>query len=402
MINKFKNNYLQNFFFIYICAIFCIICYSFHYNKLYHQILTLIIFIKICLVSIYFLKKKIENKEFNKIYYLLVLFIIFSIIVFANESFDNSQTIRSFFYLYTLLAFYLLSLGLQEKFFRVIFVNIRYFFFILTLAHLLFIIYKNYMLVERNTLIDSNYQIYFIKEFYYSIIFHTNFFNLLIIFIILFYLKFYKILFFYKINVFFFLIVVFHAFFSVSIAVNIILLAAFVYLGLISFKIKEKYINFFLLFFTLFFFLLTTIYTEILIDFFNNINQKYLIANFINQGEIYSITYRLDRIIDFKNDLKDSGINKILFGNLKKQSSYFYHNSFFSISYYFGFLIVLFVLFTLFLKTGRNSIIPLMVIFYFYTTDNLLMHNYIISSLFWITYSLINIEKSKITILMIK
>ena len=402
MIDKFKNNYLQKFFLIYISALFYIICYSFHYNKLYYQILTFIIFIKICLVSIYFLKKKIENKEFTKIYYLLILFIIFSISVFANDSFNNLQTIISFFYLYSLLAFYLLSLGLQENFFRVIFVSIRYFYFIFTLALLLFVIYKNYTFVEKNSLIDPNYQVYLIKEFYYSIVFHTNFFNLLIIFIIILYLKFYKILFFYKINVFFFLIVLIHGLFSVSLAVNIITLGAFIYLGLIYFKIKEKYINFILLFFTLVFFLLTIIYTEILFEFLNNIDPKYYMQNFINAGEIHSINTRLDRIINFKNDLKDSGINKILFGSLKMQSTNFYHNSFFSISSYFGFLIMLFVLFTLFLKTRRNIIIPLSVIFYFYTTDNLLMHNYIISSLFWITYSLINIEKSKITTLMIK
>lgn len=402
MVNKFKNNYLQNFFYIYICAIFYIICYSFHYNKFYYQILTFIIFIKICLVSIYFLKKKIENKEFTKIYYLLILFIIFSISVFANDPFNNSQTIISFFYLYSLIAFYLLSLGLQGNFFRVFFVSFRFLFFILTLVLLLFVIYKNYALVEKNSLIDPNYQVYFIKEFYYNKVFHTNFFNLLIIFVIIFYLKFYKILFLHKINLFFFLIVIFHSFFSVSIAVNIILLGAFLYLGLMYFKIKAKYINFILLFLTLVFLLLTTIYTEIFVDFINNFSKNLYIQDFINQGEISSINTRLDRIENFKNDLKDSGINKILFGSLKIQLSNFYHNSFFSITSYFGLLIMLFVLFTLFLKTTRNIIIPLSFIFYFYTTDNLLMHNYIISSLFWLTYSLINIEKSKVTSLMIK
>jgi hypothetical protein len=168
------------------------------------------------------------------------------------------------------------------------------------------------------------------------------------------------------------------------------------------FKIKTKYINFILLFLTLVFFLLTTIYTKIFFDFINNFDTSFYIPNFINAGEIDSVKTRLDRIVNFKNDLKDSGINKILFGSLKIQLSNFYHNSFFSITSYFGFLITLFVLFTLFLKTTKNIIIPLSFIFYFYTTDNLLMHNYIISSLFWLTYSLINIEKSKVTSLMIK
>jgi len=402
MVNKFKNNYLEKFFLIYVTAFFYIICYSFHYNNLYYQILTFIIFSKICLVSIYFLKKKIVNKEFNKIYYLLILFITLSISVFRNDSSNGFQSLTSFLYLYSLLAFYLLSLGLQGNFFRIFFVSFRFLFFILTLALLLFVIYKNYTLVEKNSLIDSNYQVYFIKEFYYNKIFHTNFFNLLIIFVILLYLKFYKILFLYKINLFFFLIVIFHGFFSVSIAVNVIILGALIYLGLMYFKIKTKYINFILLFFTLVFFLLTTIYTKIFLDFINNFSTSFFIPNFINAGEIDSVKTRLDRIVNFKNDLKDSGINKILFGSLKIQLSNFYHNSFFSITSYFGFLITLFVLFTLFLKTTKNIIIPLSFIFYFYTTDNLLMHNYIISSLFWLTYSLINIEKSKVTSLMIK
>jgi len=402
MVNKFKNNYLEKFFLIYVSALFYIICYSFHYNNFYYQILTFIIFLKICLVSMYFLKKKIVNKEFNKIYYLLILFITLSISVFKNDSSNGFQTLTSFLYFYSLLSFYLLSLGLQGNFFRIFFVSFRFLFFILTLALLLFVIYKNYTLVEKNSLIDSNYQVYFIKEFYYNKLFHTNFFNLLIIFVILLYLKFYKILFLYKINLFFFLIVIFHSFFSVSLAVNIILLGAFLYLGLMYFKIKAKYINFILLFLTLVFFLLTTIYTEIFFDFINNFATSFYIPNFINQGEIDSVTTRLDRIVNFKNDLKDSGVNKILFGSLKIQLSNFYHNSFFSITSYFGLLIMLFVLFTLFLKTTRNIIIPLSFIFYFYTTDNLLMHNYIISSLFWLTYSLINIEKSKVTSLMIK
>jgi hypothetical protein len=263
----------------------------------------------------YFLKKKIVNKEFNKIYYLLILFITLSISVFKNDSSNGFQTLTSFLYFYSLLSFYLLSLGLQGNFFRIFFVSFRFFFFILTLALLLFVIYKNYTLVEKNSLINLNYQIYFIKEFYYSKVFHTNFFNLLIIFVILLYLKFYKILFLYKINLFFFVIVIFHGFFSVSLAVNIILLCAFLYLGLMYFKIKAKYINFILLFSTLFFFLLTTIYTEIFSDFINNFAKNFYIPNFINSGEIYSVNTRLDRTVNFKNDLKDSGINNVSLKN---------------------------------------------------------------------------------------
>lgn len=402
MIYKFKKNYLQKFFLIYMNVFFFITLFSFHYNQLYYQFLKFFTFIKICLASIYFLKKKIENKEFAKIYCLLILFVIFLISVFVNVSYNNPQTIISFIYLYSLLAFYLLSLGFQENFLRVIFVSIRSFFFILTLLHLLFIIYRNYILVDKNSLVNLNYQFFFIKEFYYSVIFHTNFFNLFIIFLILFYLKFYKILFFYKINIFLFLIVLIHGFFSVSLAVNIITLWTIIYLGLIFFKIKKKYINFVLLFFTLFIILLIKINTEIFLNFIKNIDPKFYLQDFINSGEIESITTRLERIINYKNDFRGLEINKILFGTLKTQNSNFYHNSFFSISAYFGFLIMLFILFTIFLKTTRDIVIPLLVIFYFYTTDNLLMHNYIISSLFWITYSLINIEKSKITTLMIK
>ena len=118
MIDKFKNKYLQKFFLIYISALFYIICYSFHYNKLYYQILTFIIFIKICLVSIYFLKKKIENKEFTKIYYLLILFIIFSISVFANDSFNNLQTIISFFLFILIISILFTIFGSSRKFFQ--------------------------------------------------------------------------------------------------------------------------------------------------------------------------------------------------------------------------------------------------------------------------------------------
>ena len=126
-------------------------------------------------------------------------------------------------------------------------------------------------------------------------------------------------------------------------------------------------------------------FNEHFINFLNQNFEKITINNLINAGEIESISWRLEKLADFKSYIISTFFYdplKLLFGNEFIQNDNYFHNSFFSIFHFYGIIVLVYII----IKILRlnNSFQIFIILSYFYTTDNLVMHNFSITFFTWI------------------
>lgn len=294
-----------------------------------------------------------SNKDFqlikNYIYFLLTIYIYISLIRYENYEYSKfiSKTLS-------------------------LLINIAAFFFLVWTFY--FYIFECYNGINNHCSI-----VYVTRQFHYHIIYNTNLFNIFLIFALLqLFINEKKVD---KINFFSISVLCLS---SVSMMVNIIWFLVILN-NILKKKFSEKKLGLSLLLslIILIFFLFTC--NEYIINFLNENLEKIIVKNLINPGEIESISWRLEKLADFKLYIISNFFYdplKLLFGNEFIQNDNYFHNSFFSIFHFYGIIILVYIIINI-LRLNNNFQI-FIILSYFYTTDNLVMHNFSITFFTWI------------------
>ena len=315
-----------------------------------------------------------EKKNINE----FIFISLFSLIafLFSNKDF---QLIKN--YIYFLLTIYIyISLIRYENYEYSKFISktLNLFIKFTALFFLLWVIYCYIFKYYLDPEMDYFSIIYASRQFHYHIIFNSNLLNIFLIFAIL-NLSVEK-----KIDKIYFFSVSILSLSSVSMFVNIL------WILFIILKIIRKYFSknglsifFFLSFIIINLFLF--IFNENIINFLNQNSEKISIQNLFNLGEIHSIIWRLEKLTDFKLYIISTFFNDplaLLFGNELLQNDNFFHNSFFSIIHFYGIIILVYIIINIFRLNNNFQIF--IILCYFFTTDNLVMHNFSITFFTWI------------------
>jgi len=312
------------------------------------------IFYELLLLSLFFLISYfISNKDFhlvkNYIYLLLIIYIYISLL--RHENYKYSKFISK-----------ILS----------IFINIAAFFLLVWIFY--FYIFQCYNNVNNHCSL-----VYVARQFHYHIIFNTNLFNIFLIFALLKLFNSEK-----KINKINFFSISVLCLSSVSMIVNIFWFLVILN-GVLKKYFSKKKLGKFFLFFLIIFILTLFNFDKTILNFLNENFEKIIIQNLINFGEIESVTWRLEKLADFKLYLSSNFFNnpiKILFGNEFIQYDNYFHNSFLSIFHFYGVIILIYIIINIFRLNNEFQIF--IVLSYFYTTDNLVMHNFSITLFTWL------------------
>ena len=310
--------------------------------------------------------------------YELILITLFSLIAFffSNKDF---QLIKNYIYLLLTIYIYISLLRYENyKYSKFIsktlslFINIIAFFLLVWTFY--FYIFECYNDINNHCSI-----VYVTRQFHYHIIYNTNLLNIFLIFALMQLFTSEK-----KINKINFFSISVLCLSSVSMMVNIIWFL-FILNNILKKYFSEKKLGLFLILslIILIFFLFS--FNEHLLNFLKENFEKIIINNLINAGEIESIIWRLEKLADFKSYAISTFFYdplKLLFGNETIQNNNYFHNSFFSIFHFYGIIILVYIIIKI-LRLNNNFQI-FIILSYFYTTDNLVMHNFSITFFTWL------------------
>ena len=369
-----KKNFLLGYFLLSLL----IITLSFRFSPNLYSYFSLLILIPVLLI-ISFLNFK--NKLFKKkvlIYEMLLIFLV-SIIGFIF-SYKDFGLIKNYAYMFCVFYIYI-SILVQNNLSIINFIEQanKYLINLMAILMIIWIIYYYSITCAQH---DHCPTMYVARQFHYHVIFHSNLLNIFILFNLLHLFCNSKKL--DKVNFFSNTIL---SLTSASMIINVIWVILVIDYFILKnlFKDKKNSVYFF-------FFVMTLIiifkFNEELIQNLKQNSELFQIQNFINLGEINSVLWRLEKISDFKEYLNLSFTihpQKIFFGNQFIQNENFYHNSFFSIIHFHGLIIFSFIVYNIF-KVNNLFFITL-IIGYFLTTDNLLLHNFSITLTTWILMS---------------
>lgn len=329
------------------------------------------------------LKKKFFYKKKN-IYELIFISLLFLIsFLFSNKDFQLFKN-----YIYFLLTIYIyISLIRYENYEYSIFIS-KTLSLLINIAAFFFLVWTFYFYIFEcyNGINNHCSVVYVTRQFHYHIIYNTNLFNIFLIFALLQLFTNEK-----KVNKINFFSISVLCLSSVSMMVNIIWFLVILN-NILKKKFSEKKLGLSLLLslIILIFFLFTC--NEYIINFLNENLEKIIVKNLINPGEIESISWRLEKLADFKLYIISNFFYdplKLLFGNEFIQNDNYFHNSFFSIFHFYGIIILVYIIINI-LRLNNNFQI-FIILSYFYTTDNLVMHNFSITFFTWILMaSLVN------------
>ena len=310
--------------------------------------------------------------------YELILITLFSLIAFffSNKDF---QLIKN--YIYLLLTIYIyISLLRYENYEYSKFISKTLSLFINIIAFFLLVWTFYFYIFECYNDINNHCSIVYVtRQFHYHIIYNTNLLNIFLIFALMQLFTSEK-----KINKINFFSISVLCLSSVSMMVNIIWFL-FILNNILKKYFSEKKLGLFLILslIILIFFLFS--FNEHLLNFLKENFEKIIINNLINAGEIESIIWRLEKLADFKSYAISPFFYdplKLLFGNETIQNNNYFHNSFFSIFHFYGIIILVYIIIKI-LRLNNNFQI-FIILSYFYTTDNLVMHNFSITFFTWL------------------
>ncbi len=310
--------------------------------------------------------------------YELILITLFSLIAFffSNKDF---QLIKN--YIYLLLTIYIyISLLRYENYEYSKFISKTLSLFINIIAFFLLVWTFYFYIFECYNDINNHCSIVYVtRQFHYHIIYNTNLLNIFLIFALMQLFTSEK-----KINKINFFSISVLCLSSVSMMVNIIWFL-FILNNILKKYFSEKKLGLFLILslIILIFFLFS--FNEHLLNFLKENFEKIIINNLINAGEIESIIWRLEKLADFKSYAISTFFYdplKLLFGNETIQNNNYFHNSFFSIFHFYGIIILVYIIIKI-LRLNNNFQI-FIILSYFYTTDNLVMHNFSITFFTWL------------------
>ena len=403
---------VYKFFVIYTSISVLILIHSFRYIKdLYSYSSFLILIPVIILISyINFKKQSLINK---KLFYELLFVLLFSIIGFI---FSDKSTALIKNYLYFLIIIYIYISIINNKLNNFIhFINYTAK-FIINLTAICFIIWIFYFYIfvcQKNSLIFVHHALdiviqnaflhwiidlcpvpYAARQFHYHIIFHSNLLNIILLFNLLKLFNNKKK--FDKINF------LSNSILCITSVSMIIVIIWFVLCGhhLIKKFISERKINLILILSLILTIISCFVLNEKMLYFYeNSAVLKNIISrtNIVNEGDIYSITYRLERINSFISYFFSTlsyPFAEFFFGNTHIQESNFFHNSFFSIFHFYGSVIFLYILGCIFRL--NNTLHIIIILAYFFTTDNLILHNFPITLLTWILMASLTYENKNL------
>lgn len=372
---KFIFRYKNNFILFYSICSLIILLQSFRYYKELYSYFSLLFLVPV-LISVTYVNLK--NNSFRDRYFLYELILLFfiSILGFIFSA-KNLEFSKNYFYMFLIMYIYL-SLIRYESYKLVHFI-IKTLKTIINLSGILMIIWIAYFYLFKCHEFNHCSLMYVSRQFHYHIIFNSNLFNIFLLFALFQFFNYQK-----NMDKFFFLSVSILSLSSVSMVIN------FLYFFTILYYFFNKYIPkkiFEISLFVLFFILLIIIFnfSEKLIFFFQNNIDRLTINNIINNGEINSIIWRLEKLEDFKEYfISTLFVNqfKFIFGNQVIQHNNYFHNSFFSIFHFYGMIILLYLTYKI-IKL-KDVLQIFLFISYFYTTDNLILHNFSISFFSWV------------------
>jgi len=358
---------------LYILILFPLI----RFGEIYRYFILVLFIPTLILITYSNLKTKFFYEK--RIFYELVVISLFFILAFfiSNKDF---QLIKNYIYLLLTIYVYISLLRYENygysKFIGktlILFINLVAFFLVLWIFY--FYIFKYYL----NPKMDYFSILYTVRQFHYHIIFNSNLLNIFLIFALLYLFGSKE-----KISKLNFFSISILCLSSVSMFVNICWF--FVVISKIfRKKFSEKKLGIFLLLSLITLILSLFYFSENVLDFLNENYEKIIIQNLFNLGEIESITWRLEKIADFKlHVISNFFYNpiKILFGNEFIQYDNYFHNSFFSIFHFYGVIILFYIIINIFRLNNNFQIF--IVLSYFYTTDNLVMHNFSITFFTWV------------------
>ena len=341
-----------------------------------YSFFSLLLLIPTLLIISYF---NYKNKSFKNKRLIYEIFFLFSLSI-IGFIFSNKDLIFLKNYTYLILTLYMFnSLLISKNILIINYIN-RTTNFIINLSAFCFLIWIAYYYIFECSKYAHCPLVYISRQFHYHLIFHTNLFNIFLIFNLLQLFNNTK-----KFDKITFLSNTILSLSSASMIINIFWIIVTIYYFLKRNFLYKKILDVIILFILFLFIILIINYNENLIIFFQRNTNDLLINNLINVGEIDSITWRLEKTGDFvKYFLGTITLfpEKIFFGNEFIQQENFFHNSFFSIYHFYGLFIFLYILYSVFKL--KNLFQISIIISYFYTTDNLMMHDYSITLCTWI------------------